>query len=161
MSDDYTDPYPTFDDGYERFQRDEWYERRDDLRLRALDRVEVIPDPRPQRRLSRSQAARIIAPSWTWKRDILERDQGCCVHRNPADCSEGWQAHHVVSQQDLRRRSRPDAIWHPSSGMGVCGLAHRQHHSRVRPILHSEIPLVCVEYLTGLGFGPYLERRYP
>lgn len=47
-------------------------------------------------------------------------------------------------------------------GMGVCGLAHRQHHNRVRPIERAEIPAVVVAFLVfELGFGAYIDRHYP
>jgi len=46
--------------------------------------------------------------------------------------------------------------------MGVCGLAHRQHHNRTRPIERAEIPAQVVAFLVfQLGFGPYLDRHYP
>ncbi len=82
------------------------------------------------------------------------------MHEDLTYCELGLQAHHVIPQQKLRR-NRPEALWNPLSGMLVCGLAHRQHHNRVRPILFHEIPPAVIEYLTELGFGWYLERHYP
>lgn len=151
---DYDAGHGTVEYAYERFQADEYADHLDARRDRS-DR-EVVPDPRPQRRTPRSQ----VHPLVSWKMTVLERDMGCCVHRNPADCDFGWQAHHVVAQQELRR-SRPDLLWNPLSGMGVCGLAHRQHHNRVRPILLDEIPAAVVVFLREAGYSAYLERHYP
>lgn len=137
MSDEFTDPYATGTsvwDAYDRLADDEYAEYL--WGIEQAREVEVVPDPRPVRTLTRAQAHRTHPPSLSWKLAVLERDQGCCVHLNPAECSDGFIGHHVVTQQVLRRSGLPDSIWHPSSGMGVCGLAHRQHHNRVRPILY-------------------------
>lgn len=126
---------------------------------RLYEHRPVRPYPKPQPRLRRSAANKGDAPG-LWRDAVLNRDQGCRVHENPADCQHGWAAHHVVLQQTLRDDC-PDALWNPLSGMGVCGLAHRQHHNRRRPILLHEIPPVVVAYLQHHGFGPYLDRHYP
>lgn len=158
MTDDRADFYDsgqgTVEAAYERFRESEWLDHLDARRDRD---VEVVPDPRPPRRVKRTTAPR---PDRLWKERVLERDQGCCVHTDPADCDEGWQAHHVVPQQALRKLA-PHALWHIDSGMGVCGLAHRRHHSRVRPIRLDEVPASVRAHLTALGFAAYLERHYP
>jgi hypothetical protein len=142
------------DDAQERHELHEQDEARRARDERAFD---FHPDPRPARRVKRSNTPR---PDRLWRERVLERDQGCCIHTNPADCSDSWQAHHVVPQQELRR-TFPEALWNPASGMGVCGLAHRQHHNRVRPIELDEIPLTVRDYLQGCGYGPFIERHYP
>ena len=115
------------------------------------------PDPKPAKRASRTTAPR---PDRLWRERVLERDQGCCVHTNPADCREWFQAHHVVAQQILRL-NHADQLWHPLAGMGVCGLVHRRHHSAAELIPLWAIPLPVVDFLSGLGFGWYIERHYP
>lgn len=136
-----------------RYQETEYAEH---LRAQAERWDECRPDPKPTPRVKRSNQPR---PDRLWKERVLERDQGCCVHSNPSDCREWWQAHHVVPQQVLRREA-PEVLWHPLAGMGVCGLAHRQHHSGAAPISLDAIPLPVVDFLGGLGFGWYLERHY-
>ena len=157
-------PEPDFGDVWDGYHRHREYEEAEHLLTQEHRRADTLiehrparPDPKPAKREPRRTGR--TDQLWRWKLAVLERDQGCCVHLNPADCREGWQAHHVVAQQELRR-TRPDALWNPLSGMGVCGLAHRQHHSRVRPILLNDVPPKVVEFLCGLGFGAYLERRY-
>ena len=135
-------------------ERADDFERRaaeyEEYRLAVRERDQDFrPDPRPDR---------------LWRERVLERDQGCCVHTNPADCREWFQAHHVVPQQVLRRTT-PEAdlaavLWHPLAGMGVCGLVHRQHHSGHTLIALDAIPLPVVDFLCGLGFGWYIERHY-
>jgi len=157
-------PEPDYGDGQDAYARFRQHEHLEHLLTQENRRHEALtehrparPDPKPAKREKRGATPPLVA----WKLTVLERDQGCQVHTNPADCSDGWQAHHVVPQQILRRAVVTEALWDPRSGMGVCGLAHRQHHTRVRPILFTEIPTVCVEYLSGLGFGAWLERHYP
>lgn len=144
----------TVEDNYDRRAADEY-----DLHLRASEERrfdEVSPDWKPPARVKRSNAPR---PDRLWKERVLERDQGCCVHVNPKDCREGWQAHHVVPQQELRR-TFPEALWNPLAGIGVCGLAHRQHHNRTHPITLDMIPLPVQDYLGGIGYRVFLERHY-
>ncbi len=146
--------YQTIEDANQRFREDEEYAALDAKHERAFDNS----DPKPAPRVKRSNAPR---PDRLWWERVLERDQGCCVHSNPADCSDGFQAHHVIPQQTLRREA-PSWLWEPLVGMGVCGLAHRQHHNRTRPIERAEIPAQVVAFLVfQLGFGPYLDRHYP
>lgn len=143
------DPYGTgsvWDD----YQRDRLREEQ--------ERAEVVPDWRPAPRVKRRDAPKA---GWSWKQAVLERDQGCCVHPNPADCAEGWQAHHVVPQQELRRQGLTYAINHPLSGMGVCGKAHRQHHSGGRVIWRHEIPAAVKDFLVAQGMAYHIDRHYP
>ena len=146
-------PYYSDDaaDRHERAEYGEW--------MRASDeRNRVEPDWKPARRVRRAAANKGDAPG-LWRDAVLNRDQGCRVHENPADCADGWAAHHVVPQQELRR-TLPEALWNPLSGMGVCGKAHRQHHNLSRRITLNEIPVVVQAYLRHHGFGPYLDRHY-
>lgn len=145
-------PYYGASDAAERYRRDGLSEHEE---ARAGDhRTDWKPPPRLKRKDTRPSAE-----SKAWRNAVLDRDQGCLVHANPAECSEGWQAHHVVTQQVLRRE-QPGALWDPLSGMCVCGLAHRQHHASRVLILHVAIPLAVRAFLTEQGFGSYLYRHY-
>jgi hypothetical protein len=133
---------------------DSLYEQADFL---VKQRKERGPDPKPEKRVLRRNQPR---PDRLWRERVLERDQGCVVHADPKDCDEGWQAHHVVAQQELRRTA-PAELWNVLVGMGVCGLAHRQHHSRIAPIPRQAIPVEVDVFLQRLGFHNYLVRHYP
>jgi len=160
---DFRPDYGDVWDSYERMKADDFVEHLHALAQERNDRLRehrpAKPDPKPAPRITRRDAALRYRPALAWKLTVLERDQGCCVHSNPADCSDGWVAHHVVAQQELRR-SRPDLLWNPLSGMGVCGLAHRQHHNRVRPITQDEIPAAVLVFLREAGYSWYLDRHY-
>lgn len=145
--------YAAADDA-ERYRRDEWAEH---LRARA-DGEDHLTDWKPAPRVKRKDT-RPSAESKAWRNAVLDRDRACLVHANPLDCREGWQAHHVVTQQVLRRE-QPGALWDPLSGMCVCGLAHRQHHAGRVLIPHVAIPLAVRAFLTEQGFGGYLARHY-
>ena len=140
------------------------HELDDDRKTQELLAGEHRTDWKPAKRLTRADVWRKHRPSIAWKLAVLERDQGCCVHSNPAECGEDgrgqlWVSHHVVYQQELRR-NRPELLWHPLSGMGVCGLAHTRHHNRSRPIRQAEIPPQVFAFLAEQGYGRYLERFY-
>ena len=142
----------------------EWAEYRDQLAAEQAERLyenrPARPDPKPAPRATRAAAGRVAASEGRqWRDRVLDRDAGCVVHPNPADCAEGWHAHHVIPQQTLRRE-RPDLLWHPLAGVGVCGKAHRQHHSGYRAITQDELPQAVVGFLRAQGFGRYLERHY-
>lgn len=116
------------------------------------------PDPKPAKRVKRSKAPK---PDESWKLAVLDRDQGCCVHASPHLCEPPFVAHHVLYQQHIRNDGVTAILWDTAVGMGVCELAHRQHHSRVRPIFRDEIPADVAEFLERLGYGWYLDSKYP
>lgn len=146
--------YYAASDALERYRRDELAEHVQAAAEQDEHRTDWKPPPRVKR-----TATRPSVESKAWREAILDRDQGCVVHANPADCGEGWQAHHVVPQQVLRRE-RAEAIWNPLSGMCVCGLVHRQHHAGRVPIPYEAIPLAVRSFLAEQGFGGYLFRHY-
>ena len=121
---------------------------------RALD--ECRTDWKPARRVSRRDAPR---PDIMWRELIFQRDQGCVFHSNPADCDEGMQFHHVVFQQELRR-SFPEALWKPESGVCLCGWAHRNFHGGWITLTVEDLPAEVVGYLREIGYGWYLEKHY-
>lgn len=148
-------------------QRALTYEHHERLDARAERDFDCHPDPKPLRREPRTMAGSIALrrARKEWREKVLSHDQDCCVHDDRSLCEPGWQgglldAHHVVPQQTLRQEY-PAALWNPLSGMAVCGLAHRQHHNRVRPIRLKEIPAVARVFLAQQGYGAYLERHYP
>src|SRR5262245_3767922 len=104
--------YGTTADADYRMRREQQVEREHRIGLEAAERLSehrpVRPDPKPAPRTTRRVAGRTAAQEGRhWRDAVLDRDSGCVVHSNPADCAEGWHAHHVVPQQVLRRE-RPD-----------------------------------------------------
>ncbi len=151
------DPYDTVEDA---LARSEDYERimDEDARYMAgLDRREVTPDPRPEKRTLRRNAPK---PGIDWRWKVLERDAGCISCADPTTCAEGWQAHHPVPQQRLREE-HPEALWSIDAGIGLCGRAHRRFHAGLLTIHREQLPASVVAYLESLGYGWYLEAHYP
>lgn len=94
-----------------------------------------------------------------WKYEVLRRD-GCVVHDDPADCELPMQAHHVITQQALRKRGLSGAAWDPRIGVGVCYRAHRRHTLAVERIPLARLPLTVRAFVHGLGLDWMLERYY-
>jgi len=138
-------------------------ERQAELALERAERLSehrpVRPDPKPQRRVTR-RAASDPEASRAWREAVLDRDQGCCYHSNPAICSGGFESHHVVYAKRLREY-HPAALWNPLSGMGLCGFAHAAHHDGTSfRIPQSAIPASVTAYLIGLGYRRFLDQYY-
>jgi hypothetical protein len=144
-------------DDYRRLAEAEYDEHLRDRAVGASERREILPDPKPRPRVPK----RLGAPEdgLRWRDTVLERDMGCVKHRNPADCAEGWHAHHVIPQQTLRR-THPEILWHPLVGVGLCGKAHRQHHAGHNPLTMGELPASVRSFLRSKGFQWYLDRHY-
>lgn len=98
-----------------------------------------------------------VDPKLAFKRSVLDRDAGCVVWH---DCDGDLQAHHVVTQQHLRKRGFGDWVWDRRIGVTVCELAHRRHHSARERIPYEVLPSEVVGLVNKLGLGWYLERYY-
>lgn len=96
-------------------------------------------------------------PKWAFKRDVLDRDAACIV---PHSCQGDLQAHHVVTQQHLRKRGLGGWAWDRRMGVTVCELAHRRHHSARERIPFDCLPNEVVGFVTKLVGQDYLERYY-
>lgn len=98
-----------------------------------------------------------LDPKLAWKRAVLDRDAACVVHH---ECEGELQAHHVVTQQHLRKRGLGEWAWDRRIGVTVCELAHCRHHSARERIHVDVLPAEVVKYVESLGLGWYLERYY-
>lgn len=91
---------------------------------------------------------------------VLALDQRCIVHDDPADCEGEIAAHHVVTQQHLRKQGHAALLWDPRDGTAVCEAAHRHHHSGRARIEIARLPLRCVKFAQELGLDWYIDRYY-
>lgn len=91
---------------------------------------------------------------------VLAVDQRCLVHDNPDDCSGDLQAHHVITQQQLRKAGRDDLRWSPKNGMAICDRAHDRHHSAHERIPLARVPARCIAFAEQHGFDLVLARYY-
>lgn len=91
---------------------------------------------------------------------VLACDRGCRVHDDPSDCGGDVQAHHVVTQQQLREEGLEPLLWDPSNGMAVCDRAHDRHHSGHERIPRDRIPQRCLDFAARHDLSRYLDRYY-
>lgn len=101
----------------------------------------------------------ICADSGEWKRRVCVH--GCQVHGDPRDCDGPVQAHHIILQQHLRKHGLADHVLDTDVGMGVCYLAHRQHHNATRRIPYECVPDAAIRFAYEHGIDWMLDRYYP
>lgn len=95
-----------------------------------------------------------------FKVKVLALDGGCVVHEYPTDCEGDFEAHHVITQQQLRKAGRHDLLWDPRNGATVCELAHRRHTRAIKRIPLDRLPARCVSFASAYGFAWLLDRYY-
>lgn len=92
-----------------------------------------------------------------WKRRVIARDAACVLWHA---CEGELQAHHVVTQQHLRKRGLSRHAWDRRLGVTVCELGHRRHHSARERIPLDALPTEVREFVCDLVGPDYLERFY-
>lgn len=92
-----------------------------------------------------------------WRRRVVDRDVTCVLWH---ECEGDLHAHHVVTQQHLRKRGLSRHAWDRRIGLTVCERGHRRHHSALERIPVDVLPAEVVGFVTDLGLGWYLERYY-
>lgn len=92
---------------------------------------------------------------------VLSTDGRCLVHDYETDCEGPLEAHHVVTQQQLRHAGRHDLLWSSRNGMTVCERAHTRHTKAILRIPRDRVPQRAVDFAAEYGFGWLLDRYYP
>jgi hypothetical protein len=93
-----------------------------------------------------------------WKRRVCLN--GCVVHHN-GGCEGPLQAHHVISQQALRRRGLDRELWNVRNGVAVCEQAHRRHTLAVERICYDDLPYAAFQFANEHGLAWMIDRYYP
>ena len=70
-------------------------------------------------------------------------------------------AHHVISQETLRKMGREDLLWVVENGMPVARRVHQNHENASKRIPRVVVPAVAVAFAEQLGLGWMIERDYP
>lgn len=75
-------------------------------------------------------------------------------------CGGPLQAHHVLSQQHLRRAGMGGRLWDTRNGVAVCESAHTDHTRATRRISVDVLPWAAWEFARECGMEWRLERYY-
>jgi len=119
--------------------------------------VAGAPDPRPSRASDDASSAERL----DFKVAVLALDGRCLVHADQADCAGPLQAHHVLTQQQLRKRGHAGRLWDPANGMTICKHAHDRHTLAAERIALDVVPERCKRFARELDLEYLLERFYP
>lgn len=113
-----------------------------------------------------------------WKQTIIRRGCAMCRHACPpadiqasrrADISR-LQAHHILSQQDIKRERFHDALLDERNGLCLCVYHHQRHEARTEAVPRGVLPAAVFEFAAELdarvggGREPFqvrLDREYP
>ena len=90
---------------------------------------------------------------------VLALDRGCIAEAD-SPCEGDVQAHHVITQQQLRSEDLEDLLWDPANGAAVCERHHRRHHNRRESIFRDRLPARCVKFAVEFDLDQYLDRYY-
>lgn len=122
----------------------------DDLYMALLDETPLSWDTH----------LRVVSPK-VWQRLVLMRD-GCVLKGVRDDRCEGdLQAHHVITQQQLRKRGLSDVAWDVRNGMGLCERHHRRHTNATERIPYELVSAGTHEFAAELELGWLIDRYYP
>lgn len=106
----------------------------------------------------------IAEDGFEWKRRVFldALATGCVVHGVASDeCEEPYRAHHVITQQALRKHGRGDLLWATENGVLICEGAHRRHHSRHTPILREQLSPAALAFARAIDLEWMIDRYYP
>ncbi len=87
-------------------------------------------------------------------------DRGCVAATPMSECEGDVQAHHVITQQQLRKLGLDVLLWDPANGAAVCERHHRRHHNRREPIAKLSLPKRCRDFCVRHGLTDVLDRYY-
>jgi hypothetical protein len=73
----------------------------------------------------------------------------------------GYEAHHILYQQELRKHGHSDLLWDLRNRLVVEYRKHERHHSGAEPIKMSELSLENVQFAEELGLYWLLVKHYP
>ena len=70
------------------------------------------------------------------------------------------EAHHIISQQVLRKRGHSDLLWDTRNRLWLDRARHEQHTNCYRKIRWGELPPEAFEFAEEIGLTWWLERNY-
>jgi hypothetical protein len=99
----------------------------------------------------------VLAEPLAWKQHVVAR--GC--RRAGADCQMPLQAHHVVSQANLRKHGKEAHLWDTRNGMCLCYAHHRRHDAAVARIPFRLLHPWNIQFAVEHQLDYLLDRYYP
>jgi hypothetical protein len=102
----------------------------------------------------------VSAESLDFKVAVLAVDGGCVAASEESPCDGELQAHHAITQQQLRRAGLDAYLWDPDVGAALCERHHRRHHSRREPVRLAALPERVFRFATRHGLVHVIERVY-
>lgn len=91
-----------------------------------------------------------------WKRRVCIR--GCVMEH--FHCGD-LQAHHILTQQQLRKHGLKHLLWDTRNGLPLCDRAHDRHHSAHERIPRDLLPAGALQFAEEVGLMHLIERYYP
>jgi hypothetical protein len=91
---------------------------------------------------------------------VLALDAGCVAESPDSECEGDLQAHHGLTQQQLRKHGLEEYLWDPRVGTAVCERHHRRHHNRREPIRLAALPMRVLTFAGTFDLMHVLERYY-
>lgn len=84
-----------------------------------------------------------------------------CAMDGLGECDSVMEAHHVITQQALRKRGFADLIWDTWNGLCLCCRHHARHTKAVQRVSYDKLSPKNVAFADALDLGWMLERYYP
>lgn len=102
----------------------------------------------------------ICADGGDWKRRVCSH--GCALEFWPGHvCEDQIEAHHVITQQSLRKHGLKEHRWNTDNGMALCYKAHRRHTLAVERVPYEALPEAAIRFAFEHGLDYQLDRFYP
>lgn len=148
-------------DDRDRHERYEEHERDEARYVAGLDRRDEFrgPDPKLAAAVKRKDAPKPTEDD-RWREEVFARDQGCVLHRNPAECSGAIEFHHVIEQKTLRKLGLEQALWRREIGICLCGTSHVRHTRAMERLPVSVLPTETILFVASLGLSHLIDRYY-
>lgn len=102
----------------------------------------------------------IATEPFEWKARVLASGP-CIAHPGKYECEGEVRAHHVITQQALRKHGWIDFRWETDNGVPVCERGHRRHHSGLERIPRDRLPRRAIDFANAIGLGWMILRYYP
>lgn len=118
------------------------------------------PHPKPASTRKRPPTADEREQRDRFKQAVLIASGGTCLVHRGEGCEGPMQAHHVITQQQLRDRGRHDLLWDWRNGVAICEDAHVRHTKAVERIARAMLPTRCIAWATLYGFDALIDRYY-